>query len=328
MNTREIKTAFERIKARSNSSGANTGELFPVGPHVVGLYWQDSKPAFFIKTDSNSLREFRLLKIDSLFIYKASKDLGKKFGGHITGIFCCLNNIELFDFFIFLIQSVFLEFESKNGDSAKILLNVLKNWKLLLSSQTEKGLTEEEAKGLYGELSFLLEFKINFGWLPITNWQGYKAEPKDFEFKNFSVEVKTSSVGKRIITINGIHQLNNNSPLFLVLYEITEDYEAGNSLENLVNALCENIEDPKLVDILWSGLIKVGYNPRSSSCLTKYSVRQTSFYSVDAKFPNISSSNISNITFNNLKKIKYSLDISMFPALEHPYTSLKVYLDN
>ena len=319
----EIINVFGRVKKRSEESGHVEGELFPINSHTLGLAWEDSKPIFFIKSSSPKINDFKRLELYSFDFFSAKKDLGRKAGGETSAIFCRLNNLELQNFFFVLIESIFSEMNLKNGDSALIFLKTLKNWKSLFLGEQKKGLSEQQVRGLYGELFFMKSFYNHFQYYPIEHWKGLDGEPKDFEFNHFSVEVKTSRAGRQEITINGLDQLSQNSgSLYLFVYQITESSVDGSSLAEIIQEISGMLPEESNTRF-WHFLVKYGFNPMNTESNIKLSIRSEFAYNINNEFPRISSDVISASTSSRVKRMVYSLDISGLSPLESPYDTLR-----
>ena len=106
--------------------------------------------------------------------------------------------------------------EVKNAAAAvQIILRRLARWQEFLKNKRSEILTEEEIKGLIGELLFIKNHLIpKFGAVQaIIFWQGPEGLPQDFNINQSAIEVKCHSGGTRpYIRISSAEQLCTHLP--------------------------------------------------------------------------------------------------------------------
>lgn len=132
-------------------------------------------------------------------------------------------------------------------------------WQKLFTKGANGLLSENELKGLIGELYFLEKYMIpNYGQaIAISSWMGPEKAPQDFVCTNMWYEIKSSSTPQNV-TINSIEQLDSSIPGNLIVIEIKNTSIAdtsGITINKLVEEIKNNLtEENKQVftDILLS----------------------------------------------------------------------------
>jgi hypothetical protein len=126
------------------------------------------------------------------------------------------------------------------------LLKRLYRWKRLLQPD-RKGLSESEARGLFGELMVLRETLIpKFGELAsVLAWTGPEDAPQDFRLPGVAIEVKTRATGAHTVVVSSLDQLDGaGSELFLVAIALdasVKDDGKAMSLVELVEKVREKL---------------------------------------------------------------------------------------
>ena len=110
-------------------------------------------------------------------------------------------------------------------------------WEALLAQASI--LSDERQSGLFGELVFLERLLQAGVGDAVSTWVGPDKQAHDFRWKDKEFEVKTTTAGVRIHTINGIGQLSPSfgCGLFLVSLQTTDAGSGGRSLPELVDHL-------------------------------------------------------------------------------------------
>jgi len=161
-------------------------------------------------------------------------------------------------------------------------------------------MTEEQIKGLFGELWFMLVWLIPKNLESVIGWIGPTRACHDFEFGNSAIEVKTtSSTRGHVHKINGLEQLQPppEGELFLYSMRLKKENTALNSLPMLVEKIIDILrEKPILLEIFERRLVEAGYFFEYTEDYAEYCFQITGerLYIVNDKFPKIS--------FNDLKE--------------------------
>ena len=173
-------------------------------------------------------------------------------------------------------------------------------WHRLLRGGRDGKLSEEEQKGLIGELG-LLETHL----LPtlgvsgaIRSWRGPLGAPKDFEIGRVCVEVKARrGASSPHVTVSSEHQMDSTGVdvLFLQVVEITEAIgDAANTLT--VTEIAERIRgevyarDPMTADLFDARLFAAGFDWADDYSDRRWIRGREHFYTVRGEFPRITSS--------------------------------------
>lgn len=186
------------------------------------------------------------------------------------------------------------------------------NLRNLLASRTR--LSEEQQRGLLGELLLLERLLQEHGPAALEWWLGPAAEQHDFACPSYDLEVKTTSAEKRRHTISGVDQLKPNPgrPLWLVSIQVTRAGGAeGRTLAELVARVRSLAPgDDRLV----AALHEVGWRDEDADLYTRgHLLRSTPrAYLVDDGFPAITSERIRSAVPHPelISDIVYRVDVS------------------
>lgn len=201
------------------------------------------------------------------------------------------------------------------------VLRRLSYWRLLLEREAFNILSENEVRGLYGELLFLKKLIDHLGLnAALKSWVGPLDAPQDFQTDDCSWEIKTIRPSARNIPISSEYQLQVcKSPIYLVVVELIEVKKTDEIDSFSINGLVENIRsflwhDVEALDMFEAKLIHTGYSPRSEYDDFKYRAGDILTYEVVEGFPCISNATLA----EGLCKVRYEIEIS----------ALKKYLIN
>lgn len=161
-----------------------------------------------------------------------------------------------------------IEITRDSDSNSNVLDFVLMRWNMwrLTFKNNNKNLTENEVKGVIGELLFLKEVMVPKYGLEksIMAWQGPLNYHKDFEINNEWYEIKTVSDNSSTLKINSIQQLedfsNKTGELCLVVLTNTNiENDMHITLNKLVNLVDRIIVDMKLKRVFWEKMNRLGY---------------------------------------------------------------------
>lgn len=227
-----------------------------------------------------------------------------------------LLNAEHKDIFSVLCEDLILSVAPlKNEDKLfKELLNRFEKWKSLFDKASSQELTPEEQRGLFGELTFLKKLLISGHDtnLVLSSWVGVEKQVRDFQYKNWSVEVKTThSNNHQKIHISNERQLDttNIEHLFLFHLSIESRLNSGETLNSLIDSIRLLIENNFVsLNRFNNKLLEAGYfeNHRNYYSDAGYIIRNEAFYKVEKDFPRIEEHDIR----NGVGDVKYSIIIS------------------
>jgi len=200
--------------------------------------------------------------------------------------------------------------------SIAAVLRRLDHWQSMLAIGRREELTDQEIRGLIGELTVLDHISEQVGIdTAIRTWVAPDDHPQDFALPLGLIEVKTRLAGSRqTATISSLEQLEaTGQPLLLVAIECAPDDQAP-SLNALVCALTERAAAAGggLKDRLDLALIRRGYEHSvryESQC---YRVSGVRAFTVEPTFPRLARST----TDMRIRSATYCLDLTALSDFE------------
>ena len=189
---------------------------------------------------------------------------------------------------------------------------------IILLGQKEKKLSWESARGLFGELLVIKDLLEDnkYSQIEILNgWHRPSPANHDFDFQEFSLEIKTVSRDSTTVKITSEHQLESieGKPLKLKCFRIEKvDKSNADSLGDLYNEIKTILEqnnklefEIKCAEDLFCEYLGPSYMPLDY----KFLVIDSTLYDVNQKeFPRVKKTELNTA----ISKISYSLDISSF----------------
>ena len=183
-------------------------------------------------------------------------------------------------------------------EQARAFLGQLSRWQKFLSASSE-GLTDEEQRGLWGELKFLRDHLCPIlGARSVFGWKGPEHAHQDYQFDVGAIEVKTTLAKQpQVVRITSERQLDDAAWPILILYVVALEARenAGETLPQMVAAMrtllaghCdaqEQFEDK---------LLLVGYHDAHAVRYADhgYVVRTETFLRVQEGFPLLAERNL------------------------------------
>jgi len=188
--------------------------------------------------------------------------------------------------------------ESKMTDSANFIIEKIISWQKLFDTKKSQRLSIAEQIGLFGELITLeLLLLKNSEDAVIESWKGPKGASQDFQFTNLLIECKTILSTSTEIKISSLDQLDIQlKRLYLQVHTIEEDkLGLGISLDQKVKTINERISRYPLPIAKFDALLIIyGYSKETDYSSPTYVLKNSKCYLVDAEFPRIARSKISN----------------------------------
>ena len=227
-----------------------------------------------------------------------------------------LLNSQHQDIFAVLCEDLILSISDETNEQnlVRSLLNRFEKWKSIFSKIISQGLSQEEQRGLYGELYFLRKFLLsntNHQNI-ISSWVGVSKEVRDFQLNDWAVEVKTT-VGNnhQKVQINSERQLDSTLLRKLYLYHISLEkvQESGESLPQIVSSVKTILEKDTLnLNSFKAKLFEGGYFDQHEALYSNvgYFIRQDNFFLIENEFPRIQESELR----NGIGDVKYSIILS------------------
>ena len=169
-------------------------------------------------------------------------------------------------------------------------------WHFLLRGGKIQVLSEEEQKGLIGEITVLKLLIANLGAKPaLTAWTGPSGAPKDFELKSDCIEVKARrGASQPFVKITSEHQLADVQDRRLWLAVLAVDrvqLPHGGTLSDHVSEVTEILERTEPSAVLdWDlRLADAGFDSFHDYSAWRWIVSEPRFHGVAADFPRIAS---------------------------------------
>lgn len=182
------------------------------------------------------------------------------------------------------------------AESLEITLLHLKRWKTFMSGSSQH-LSVEEVRGLFAELTFLLELLLRRpAASAVDSWMGPDKSHQDFIFGNTSIEVKSISGAERnTVRISSEDQLESmNDRLYLRIYRLSDlpDSPAARSLNQIILEVQQLLDDSRAVEAFDRKLVAHSYAPLPDYDEPRFVVSAVSTYSVGSNFPRLIRSQI------------------------------------
>lgn len=172
-------------------------------------------------------------------------------------------------------------------------LSHMEKWQRFFDKSDTGLLSDQELRGLFGELSFLRsELIARFGHSAVLFWNGPFGAPQDFTVGTVAFEVKTRLVGgPPAITISSAEQLwPLGGALHLVCYGIGEAPEQGIGAQSpaaLIEAIRAGLGNTEARDAFDDRLLQVGYADRPEYASRFFAISPARFFEVRDGFPRI-----------------------------------------
>jgi hypothetical protein len=245
-------------------------------------------------------KEFQGVSIE-LLVYPEFKEI----------TFILLDN-ELDEVFGLFIENIYESINDLETESMVIsqIIDSIAKWKKLFDKIKSTLLTEEQQKGLIGELMFINE-SLEHG-VPnetiIENWFGPDYYNKDFIINNKGFEIKTTTQDRPTIKISSEQQLDKQDlgMLYLIQYNLEETKSNGFTLPELINKVRVEFSANYILKSKFDEkLIQIGFNDDDSAKYeTKYKLIEKNIYNVNDDFPKITKSTLPKGIFNSIYNIE------------------------
>jgi hypothetical protein len=215
-------------------------------------------------------------RVASESVYRIAASLeGLAFSGPFEAL--CLDLIEV------------AESESDAGSAFLALVRRMAAW--MASLRRRGGLTDEEVRGLYGELLCLRSVAGSLGWrAAVTAWLGPDDGIHDLSINGAAWEVKTSLGPGSAVWINGLDQLDEGglTALFLVHHSLVQD-GAGASLKSLTQEIRASISssDPAASAEYERKLVAAGFLGTEPAADVLLRAASIAHYRVSGMFPRL-----------------------------------------
>jgi hypothetical protein len=228
---------------------------------------------------------------------------------------CCNLNGYLEEFTCIIKEIAKTIFETTK-EPVEIINHVINTWKSFWANQSKMILSEDEQIGLICELQVLENLLEINPSNALNAWSGPLGHNHDFNFSEWSVEIKGTRKKFHGHTINGIDQLKpiRNKRLaflsFLIINsENTDAISLQDCIEKIINTTLQNIPNHIVrFNELLSGL---GYSPIFSEEYRKLKIeiQEAILYNVDNSFPTLTDEKLKIPLDNRITAIRYDISL-------------------
>lgn len=209
-----------------------------------------------------------------------------------------------------LIEATRMAVDAKAGQH--IFSIRLSRWQQMLARKRQPGLLEEEARGLWGELRFLLDVLAPAHGLvgAIQSWVSPEDHPQDFLIAHRAVEVKTRLTNpRRLVKISSIEQLDTDeSGLDLLVFSVAyANVAEANSLDEIIEKvrILAMQEAGLVVEAFDAKLLSRGYTVSNDASAAKLVLSKLEWFVVGEGFPRL----LKSIAPLGVDQIHYRLDL-------------------
>lgn len=177
--------------------------------------------------------------------------------------------------------------------SLSFVLKRLSNWRRLLERGSPDLLSENEIRGICGELLFLQRLFDHLGKSEAVKvWVGPQKADQDFQAPDSAWEVKTIRPGAPRVTISSESQLQvTTRAIYLAVFELADgmaDETDAFTLNTLVDRIRARLaEDHDTCEIFEKSLFTAGYVPRPEYDAPSLVERSLAIYATNTGFPRI-----------------------------------------
>jgi len=279
-----------------------------------------------LKFDISSISHFKDISIEIIHDEKHPKN---------NILLIKLINYQFIEVFSVLCEDLISNISTINDELLLVntLLQRIEKWKSLFEKASMQGLSPKEQRGLFGEIFFLrmlLMENPNYENV-IKSWVGPEKRARDFQLKNWGVEVKTTSGNNhQLIQINSERQLDtsNLKNLFLFHISLEINQQSGESLNHLVDTVYKILDSDIILTNKFSmKLMEAGYykHHRNFYNDNSYFLRSKIFYKIKNEFPRIEEKDIR----KGVGDVKYTIDVSLCTNfIENEKTVFKIIIKN
>lgn len=193
-----------------------------------------------------------------------------------------------------------------NENIAASKLRLRYNTWIALFRKTRTPLSEEKAKGLFGELYFMKTSLIKqYGYASSINaWSGPEQYSKDYSIGDTWFEIKTISANSAVAKISSLQQLSSDVDGHLIVVRVEEMADTFSGSDSSINGLLQDIltsiEDNETKDLFLDKVNKYGFDFSDDIGNKKYSVKRVEKYLVNNSFPVLRENDIKSDAVNNV----------------------------
>jgi len=207
----------------------------------------------------------------------------------------------------------------QGADAPDAVRSTLARWRRFWGAAPTGGLTDQEIRGLFGELWFLAVWLLPHGHDQIGHWLGPTGTRHDFQWSDLAVEAKaTTSIRGHVHRINGLEQLDTPSDGRLLLFSLRmrEEATASNTLLSLIETITTALDDDgQALDGFESRLVQAGYSPLEADRYAeiRFRVINERLYEVGEDFPRLSAASFVDGLPAGVERVEYEINLDSCP---------------
>lgn len=276
---------------------------------------------FAIEIESSSKDKIASPNVNGLTIVLNQYRLGGKSPSTFVDVCCGIPSyVEEFTQIIKEISKDILETELPPID---IVNRVISNWKTFWAVQNKNILSDEEQIGLICELITLQQLlKIN----PengLRSWIGPLGSKHDFNFSEWTLEVKGTRGNTHSHTINGIDQLkpaDNKKLAFCSFALVIAQGDHCVSLQSCILDVTNRLllQHPNLIVRFNELIAQAGYSPLFSEEYSslKVEIHSAAMHHVDHTFPKLTSDNLINPLDKRITSVCFNVSLDGLAGID------------
>lgn len=207
-----------------------------------------------------------------------------------------------------------LQLKEPNESIFSVIYKVLDRWRVFFQKGGYRKLTEEQQRGLFGELWYIRDWLNRFPTSPpiiINQWEGPISGRVDFKHSNHGVEIKTAmNKLTKTIKISNENQLiltNAMSSIYLYVCFIELSKTHGISLQELVKEVRKEIASRSDRMLLkFNDLLEDLRFKENDYADEFFFVEKVEVYEASADFPRILKENLP----KGISHVSYSIDLT------------------
>lgn len=224
--------------------------------------------------------------------------------------FCLVEETDSDIFYRFCQDIIESTKDVSNENGLKIINARWNRWINMFKNPFSKILSENEIRGLIGELVFLRDYMFDKYGIEksIESWEGPDSSHKDIEIENTWYEIKTTPQGATTVKISSIEQLDSDKNGYLTIIELekTNSNVSGFlTLNKLVEEISLMLPNNSIIKEYYKKLSTMGYSYYEEYESFVYDKKNIKFYSVNDKFPRLKAIDMP----NQVAKVSYELII-------------------
>jgi hypothetical protein len=197
------------------------------------------------------------------------------------------------------------------------LQNRVVRWQEMFKRGRSNILTENEIRGLFGELHVLERIIQNNNYdtnTILSSWIGSEHSDQDFIFPELALEVKTLPHNQTNIKISSENQLDlSHKSLYLICLQLVHE-SSGHSLNDLEKRIIKSLSDERLIEQFHYKLALRGYLSILQYEEYRFNIHHISAYKVTHDFPAIRKS----LLPHGISAVSYSINLDTLAQFQTP----------